>query len=258
MRKKLNVLLAQTDQLGAVMKKNLTDSIATFNGKQGHFKGEKKVFTWKKDEFATEGSNIDKPVNSTVREWFDYTFKEAGKFMKAKLDQEATNCSGTAKAKLVIGDKDFGELTTGELMALKGFFEQTALRQMFDSAPTLSLTENWAQSTNLEYQNRDVKQSPEYKWVDKVVENTPKVEWDPLGKQPGVTIQIKNTIEKADVARQLFSGEITHIEKAQILERLTTIIVAIKSALEEANTVEIQETSTNVEDIFKFLLTGTN
>ena len=167
MRVKLNVLLAKTDQLSAVMKKNLTESIAIFRGKQGHFKGEKTVYKERAAEFANPSNNIDKPVNSTVREWFDYTFKIAADYLKAKLDQEATNCSGTAKARLVIEGKDFGELTTGELMALKGFFEQQALRDMFEAAPTVSLTENWKPSTNVEYERRGILESPLQNWVDR-------------------------------------------------------------------------------------------
>lgn len=256
MGQKLNVLLAKTDQLGAVMKKNLTDSIATFRGKQGHFKGEKTVYKERSAEFANPSNNIDKPVNSTVNEWFDYAFKIAGDYLKAKLDQEATNCSGTAKAKLVIDGKEYGELTTGELMALKGFFEQQALRDMFEAAPTVSLTENWKPSENIEYKRRGILESPAQNWVDRKTETTPKVEWDPQGKQPGVTIQIKNTIELADVTRQLFTGEISHIDRAEIMARLSKIVIAIKTALEEANHAEVVHSQAVPEALFNFLVKG--
>lgn len=253
---KLNVLLAKTDQLNAVTKKNLTDSIATFRGKQGHFKGEKTTYKERSAEFANPANNVDKPVNSTVQEWFDYTFKIAAEFMKAKLDQESTNCSGTAKAMLVIEGKSFGELSTGELMALKGFFEQQALRDMFEAAPTVSLTENWRESENVEYKRRGILEAPIQNWVDKSTETTPKVEWDPAGKQPGIIIQLKSTLEKGDVTRQLFTGEISHIDRAAIMSRLSKIIIAIKSALEEANHATVQPSALNPEQLFDYLVKG--
>ena len=253
---KLNVLLAKTDQLNAVIKKNLTDSIATFRGKQGHFKGEKTTYKERAAEYANPSNNVDKPVSSTVQEWFDYTFKHAGEFLKAKLDQEATNCSGTAKAKLVIEGKEFGELTTGELMALKGFFEQQALREMFEAAPTVSLTENWQPSDNVEYKRRGILEAPIQNWVDKATETTPKVEWDPLGKQPGIIVQLKSTVEKGDVSRQLFSGEISHIDRAEIMARLSKIVIAIKTALEEANHAEVTPSKVDPAALFTFLVKG--
>lgn len=253
---KLNVLLAKTDQLSAVIKKNLTDSIATFRGKQGHFKGEKTTYKERAAEYANPSNNIDKPVSSTVQEWFDYTFKIANDYLKAKLDQEATNCSGTAKAELVIEGKSFGKLTTGELMALKGFFEQQALREMFEAAPTVSLTENWQLSENVEYKRRGILEAPIQNWVDKATETTPKVEWDPLGKQPGIIVQLKSTVEKGDVSRQLFSGEISHIDRAEIMARLSKIVIAIKTALEEANHAEVVESGLNPNSLFDYLVKG--
>lgn len=250
---KLNVLLAKTDQLGAVIRKNLTDAISIFKNKQAHFKGEKTLYKERKAEFAAPANNVDKPVASTVSEWLDYSFNIGTDFLKAKLDQEATNCSGTAKSALVIDGVNYGELTSGELMALKGFFEQQSLKDMLESMPTISLTERWVPSTNTEYAKRGILESPIQKWIDKVTESTPQVQWDPSGKQPGVIVQVKETVEKADIERQLFTGEISHIERAEMLGRLTKILIAVKTALEQANAAEVVETKVNPSDLFKFL-----
>lgn len=250
---KLNVLLAKTDQLSAVIKKNLTDAIAQFNNKQPHFKGERVIYAHRATEFAEPKNNIDKPVASTVKEWLNYSFDHATEFLAAKLDQEATNCSGTAKAELVIDGVSYGELTTGELMALKGFFEQQSLRAMFEAMPTISLTERWTPSTDASYSQRGILESPVQVWTDKSTDTSSEVKWDPSGKQPGVIVQVKNTIEKADVTRQTFTGEISHIERAAILARLTKIIVAIKGALEVANTTEVVPSNFNSKKIFDYL-----
>lgn len=254
MSNKLNVLLAKTDQLNAVIKKNITDAIATFKNKQAMFKGEKTIYKHRAAEFANPSANIDKPVASTVYEWLRYTFKGGEEFLKAKLDQEATNCSGTAKADLVVEGRNFGKLTTGELMALKGFFEQAALRDMFEAMPTISLTERWKDTENLEYKDREIKESTIQEWIDKETITSPSVVWDPAGKQPGVTINIKSTVEKADISRQLFSGEISHVERAAILERLTKTVVGIKAALEHANNAEVVPSTAKATDIFAYIV----
>lgn len=250
---KLNVLLAQTDQLNAVIKKNITDAIGVFKKSQSHFRGEKLIYKGRKEEYNDPKQNIDRPVSATVSEWLDYTMKLAGTYLQAKLDQESTNCSGTAKGTLTIAGVDYGQLTTGELMALKGFFEQTSLQSMFDEMPTLSLTERWTKSNNQEYEKRSIMESPIQSWVDRESVTTPVVNWDPQGKQPPVTTNAKSTIEKGDVERQLFSGEISHVERAAILERLTAIKVAIKAALEEANYAEIVPTTAKITDILTYL-----
>jgi hypothetical protein len=253
---KLNVLLAQTDQLNGVVKKNVTDSIHTFKQKQGLFKGELITYREREEQYANPANNINKPVSSTVKEWLDYTFNLASDFLVAKMDQEATNCSGTATADLIIDGVNFGNFTTGELMALKGFFEQQPLKDMFEAMPTISLTERWTKSAAPEYARRDVRESAVQQWVDKVSETTPEVQWDPLGKQPGIVIQVKHTIEKADITKQAFTGEISHIERAEIMGRLTKIVIAIKSALEEANNANVVKSKLNAGKLFSYLKEG--
>lgn len=250
---KLNVLLAQTDQLGSVIKKNLTDAIGIFKNKQAHFKGEKSTYTEREAKFADPSKNVDKPVPSTVREWLGYTFEVATQYLTAKLDQESTNCSGTAKAELIIDGVNYGLLTSGELMALKGFFEQQALKDMLESQPTISLSERWSPSTNPEYTKRGILESPVQEWLDKETEKVQEVSWDPSGKQPGIIVNISKTIEKAEVTRQLFTGEISHIEKAEMLARLTKITLAIKAALEKANNTEVVPSQTNVVKLLQYL-----
>ena len=256
MSTKLNVLLAKTDQLGAVIKKNITDSIDQFKNKQAHFRGEKNTYKEKAPEFADPKLNVDKPVPSTVPEWLKYTSDLASVFLIAKLDQEATNCSGTAKADLVIEGVNYGTLTTGELMALKGFFEAQALKDMYAAMPTISLSERWTKSTNPEYANRAILESAPQNWTDKTTETVQEVVFDtnPNTKATtGVVINVKKTIEKADVSRQLFTGEISHIDKAAILARLTKVNIAIKAALEEANNTPVVPSSCTPDKILDYL-----
>lgn len=254
---KLNVLLAETDQLSAVTKKNITDSIDQFKNKQSHFRGEKSIYKEKAAEFADPKQNTDKPVPSTVKEWLKYSSNLAGRFLTAKLNQEATNCSGTAKAELIIESISYGELTTGELMALKGFFEAQALKDMVGTMPTISLSERWTKSTNPEYSDRDVFETQVQTWVDKATETVQEVVFDtnPGTKATtGVVINVKKTIEKADVSRQLFTGEISHIDKAATLTRLTNITIAIKSALEQANNTVITPSKCDPTKILGYLV----
>lgn len=253
---KLNVLLAQTDQLNSVIKKNLTDAIGVFKKNQSHFRGEKLTYKARKEEFSDPKQNVDKPVSATVTEWLDYTMKLADTYLKAKLDQESTNCSGTAKGTLTIAGVNYGEMTTGELMALKGFFEQTSIQSMLEEMPTISLTERWTPSTNPEYKNRTILESPVQSWVDKESVTNQVVNWDPTGKQPAVTTTAKVVVEKGDVERQLFTGEISHQDRAAIIERLTAIKVGIKAALEEANYAEVVPTTAKVTELLAFLKAG--
>lgn len=231
----------------------MADAISTFKNKQSLFTGEKIIYKEKKPEWANPANNVNKPVNSTVREWLNYSTDLAKTHLKAKLDQESTNCSGQAKADLIIDGVNYGELTTGELMALKGFFEQQVLKDMIEAMPTQSLEEKWVKSNSSEYADRDIFESDLQSWVDKVVDKIDKVEFDPQGKQPGVVIKIGTTIEKADVTKQKFTGCISHIQRANVMAKHSKIILGVKEALEKANHTEVVESKAKVNDLITYL-----
>lgn len=253
---KLNVLLAKTDQLAAIIKANIGDTIDKFKNKQTLYRGERKSYKERSPEYADPNQELDKGVNSTVGETLAYLFKLADNFLSAKLDQEATNCSNTAKAELIINNESYGEFTTGELMALKGFFEQQIFKDMLGNMPTMSLSERWSKSYSPEYERRAVFESPIQKWMAKVTEVYQVPHFDPQGKQPAVIVNEKKTIEVADVERQLFTGEISHVEKAYMIARLSEITIAIKEALERANSVEVVKSNLNIKKLFQYLETG--
>lgn len=253
---KLNVLLAKTDQLAAIIKANISDTIDKFKNKQTLYRGEKKSYKERFPEYADPSQEMDKGVSSTVNETLAYLFKLADNFLSAKLDQEATNCSGLAKAELIINNESYGEFTTGELMALKGFFEQQILKDMLGNMPTMSLSERWSKSQSPEYMSRSIFESPAQKWIAKVTDVYQVAHFDPQGKQPAVIVNEKKTIEVADVERQLFTGEISHVEKAYMIARLSEIVMAIKEALERANGAEVLKSQINMKKLFQYLETG--
>jgi hypothetical protein len=253
---KLNVLLAKTDQLSAIIKANITDTIDKFKNKQTLFRGERKAFKERSPEFADPTQILDKQVHSTVEETLGYLFKLTHNYLSAKLDQEATNCSGLAKAELIINNESYGEFTTGELMALKGFFEQQIFKDMLGNMPTMSLAERWTKCNTPEYASRAVYENPLQQWVAKQTEIYEVPHFDPQGKQPAVIVKEKKTIEVADLERQLYTGEVSHIDKAYMIARLSELSLAIKEALEKANEAEVIKSKMNIKRLFRYLQTG--
>jgi hypothetical protein len=112
------------------------------------------------------------------------------------------------------------------------------------------------------YANRNIFESSQRVGVHKSVQKESYILPDPnIGKTDGgkYTPQIatKDTIiELGDYTFQKFSGEASHVERANILARRSKLLVAVIEALKVANDVEAIPSDMTADKIFNYLHKG--
>jgi hypothetical protein len=263
MKKKLNVLLALTDQLRHGYKNMVSDYSKFFSKSQGAFRGEKKTYTPRDgviDEPKKRGTIL---VTTTVKEKLDYFTENASKFIDALFSQEKTNASGNASAELVVDGESWGVFTSLELLRLKSLLESKDLgmiSEMIGAIPVRSDSEIWEKSDNENYSDREVFQTELLKGVSKTTIKMPFILDDPNvnpDKLPAnyqaPIVQRDEVMELGDYTMQSFSGEWSHRERALALKRRNTLLTSITEALKVANECEIVESDLTAVKIFGYL-----
>lgn len=258
---KLNVLLAKTDQLAASFKNNIKDYIKFFKNNQSSFRGEKKTYTPKEGTIDVPSMRGNKLLVTTVKEKLDWLSETQSEFIDSLFSQEATNASGRAKATLRVGNIDFGELSSLELLRLKSIVENGEFKDMYENIPVRSDDEVWNATTNEAYLQREIFESSLMSGVSKSTMKESYILEDPNADKAGANykpvVASKDTVlELGDYTHQKFSGEYSHRQRAEILRRRERLLTAIVEALKEANDVEAVQSNMTSQKIFNYLHSG--
>jgi len=260
---KLNVLLAKTEHAASQYKKLIGDYLVFFKSKQGEFKGVKKTYTVREGIIDEPSMRGTVKVVTTVGEKLEWLEENTAEYIDNLFAVESTNASLVAKSSLIVNGLNFGELTSLELLRLKSLLEAGDLEKMYAELPVRSDAEEWNDTTEEMYQNRKVSESPKLSGVKKSVMKEAYILKDPnvdnLKDMSRYTpqVQTKDTIiELGDYTVQHFSGETTHLDRANILKRRSQLLNATIEALKKANDVEIVPSAFTAAKLFGFLHRG--
>lgn len=263
---KQHVLLAKTEHSGAQFRELVKGYVKTFKDNQSNesiFRGIRQTYQAKEGFLDEPSKRGFRPVRNTVPEYLEYLEKTSNEYVSNLFALEATNASGTATARLVVDGEDFGELTTLELLRLKSFLDHQELNTLYQSLPVRPDNQMWKESDDEEFRGKPV-------WATQLFENPhrttlkepfilkdPNIEFVKDGKGYQPQVQYRDTpIIMGEQQVQWFSGEISHRERADILERLTKLKGAVKEALAKANEVEIVPSPLTGQKVFGYLRTG--
>lgn len=262
MELKLNVLLAKTDHLSTVWKNGILDYVKFFKSSQPAFRGEKKTYEAKAG-FADAPTNRSlKLVVTTVDEKLKWLHEISADYIDALFSQEKTNASGVSKATLKVDDIVFGEFTSLELLRLKSLIENGTFKEMYENIPVRTEDENWTASDNESYTGRNIFQTDR---IDSVAKTTVKESYiltDPNIDKTGskaYTPQVaqKDTIvEVGNYTFQKYSGEWSHMQRANVLLRRSKLLTAVIEALKVANEVPAIASDMTADKLFNYLHTG--
>jgi len=260
---KLNVLLAKTDHLAGIFKKGLEEYTKFFKGSQGSFKGEKKTYEPRPTTIDIPGNRSNTLVVTTVTEKLNYLEENSTDYLDSLFAQEKTNSSGVAIAELKVDGISFGKLTSMELLRLKGILENGTLKEMYEHIPVRSDSETWVETNNPMYSGRDIFEGPMQSGVAKSTQKESFILTDPnigkMGDSQNYIPQIatKDTIiELGDYTYQKFSGEASHLMRANILNRRSKLLTAVIEALKIANEVESEKSELTSKKLFGYLHRG--
>lgn len=259
---KLNVLLGKTDHLASQFGGMLKDYIKFFKGSQGAFVGEKRTYVPKDETVDDPSKRKNILVQTTVDEKWDWLKENTKEYIDSLFSVEATNASGTAKAKLVVDGEEWGEFTTLELLRLKSLLEHNDLKGMLKEVPVRSDSEEWTSTKAEMYEGRKIMETPLARRTEKTTEKEEYILKDPninAENAKGYVPQVsQRTITKdlGEVTHQRFSGEISQREKAEMLKRRANLVTAVTEALKIGNDVEVVESELSSDKIFNYLFEG--
>jgi len=260
---KLNTVLGKTEHLSSQFKASIKDYIQFFKDKSGSFKGEKKTYEPKNGTVDIPSERGNKLVVTTVAEKLNWLKETNQEYIDLLFSQEATNASGTPKAKLTVEGVEFGEFSSLELLRLKSFLENGDLEEMYKQIPVRNDDEEWNQTTEEMYQGKAIFENKKQAGTKKSIVKESYVMIDPNVKDLKdsssykAPIGSKDTVmELGDYTFQKFTGELSHRERAEILRRRSKLLSATIEALKVSNEVDAVKSNMNAEKLFSYLHVG--
>jgi len=265
MTRKLKLILALTQDGASRFTALLQEYGKYFTSNQGAFQGKIQKYTLTDTNYVPDNKDEVVMVTTTVNEKLDYAIKAFTDYVSNVMTKERTNASGVAKSHLFIDGKDWGEFFSNELLCMKGLIDNANLKLMITNIPTRTVQDNWTKSTNDSYSNREVYEKTNPKIPSRTTVKIPYILTDDnieklkdqSGYKPQVAIR-ETLIQFGETERTDFTGAISQVERAAILERLSTIRDAITTALEIANDVEVVSSSMTSQKLFGYLFYGQN
>jgi hypothetical protein len=262
---KQNTLLALTDAERSVYKNMVDDYAKFFANKQGEFKGERRTYQAKEGQSHDPSKEGFIDVTTTVDEKLQWFIEQAGSFYKHLFTQERTNAMSGKTVELVVEGKSFGLLTSLELLRLKNLLEAKdlgQLNQMVQNIPVRSDKEQWKVSTDPTFGERRIFETAVVPSVVRTTDKESYILQDPnlnatnSSNYRPVVAERTTMRELGDSTYQKFSGEITHIERANMLKRHTALLNAVIVALKEVNDTEVIESPLEGSDILGYIFYG--
>jgi len=244
----LHELLAVEGDLQGTFKKIMSETIATFTKKEGHFMGEIKTLQMF-DESEKETAPERTELVTTVGEKLDYMFKSIVNYFDALLQKESTNQA--ALSSVVIDGHIITEpLPATFLLGMESRLKE--IRTVIEGVPTLQPGVKWIKDET-ERKGVYVTEFPVEKFkTAKTFKH--KVLYEATDKHPA---QIEKWDENENVGKYVitkWSGNLTPLEKSEMLERTDKLIRAVKQARQKANKAEV--TKIYVSDVFKNYILG--
>jgi hypothetical protein len=249
---KLHEVLAVETDLQGTAEKVRTECVNTFTKKANLFGGGNRVLKMFSEDRKNEedGGRVDQPLNTTVDDKLNYIIEAQVKYFDCLAQKESTN--QVAKADLVLdGVVVAKDLPATLLLGLESRLK--AVRGVFETIPTLDPNVNWELADE---QGKGVWKSAEPEVTrreEKVMK--PVVLYPATDKHPA---QVKESVENQTVGlyyTMKFSGMITPAKKSNYLERIDTLIQAVKQARQRANSTEVVNTPIG-QQLFDYIMKG--
>lgn len=244
---KLHELLAVEPETKSTAESILTETIGTFTKKQDHFTAIARIY-----EPAVDGGEDLPPENkamvTTVPEKLEYTERALVKSLNLMSSKEATNTRAVADL-VVDGVVLATNVPAVVLLNLENKMKH--IKQMYLSAPTLEPGEEW----NVDVERRHVYRTPQ-KPSHRTAKVVKPLVLAPATEKHPAQVQLQTIDERVGTWKTTkFSGMLTPVRKAELLERVDNLIAAIKRARCKANEQEIVKMELG-SALFQYIETG--
>lgn len=240
---KLNQIIAVEKGIKSKVYSNLTD----FNKlvqKSDLFNGLSKKYEKKEDE-GEELPSEKKKVQYTVAEVLKNVERSLSELMTVTARKDFTNTE--AKADVKVGDK---VIVAGAPVSFLLFLEKTLtdVRTFIGNLPVLDESENWSFDEKTGLYNTETVRTHRTRKVQK-----PIVLYPATPEHPAQTQLITEDIIAGYWAQVKQSGALPKTEKADYLEKVDTLLKAVKESREAANVQEEVKSPEVGEVVFEFI-----
>lgn len=240
---KLAVLLGLRDKVEKTFGNMLDDMFQKFKNKQGLFRGLRKTYQLF-DGFADDPTKRGfTNVASTVEEQLSWFKDNTRDYFNIVFGIEKTNATGVITPLSVDGE-NWGTYSTLELLRLKSILDGK-IRGMIDEIPVRKDDVIWKLSGDEAFEGRKVYEGPLDEGFAKTTVKESYILPDPHASdsRPPMVSEKSTQVNIGAYTSQEFSGEWSVRQRAELKLRYDKLYKAVIQALEEANTVESQESN---------------
>lgn len=238
--KKQSVLLGLREKLEKSFSAMLDDFLSKFKNKQGIFQGVNRTYDAEEGYADDPTKRAFQKVSSTVSEQMQWFKDNTIDYFNTVLSIEKTNSTGI-KSELKVAGKVWGEYSVLELLRLKSIMDGK-MKSMLGELPVRDEKVIWTKTDKDYYGDRDVYQTPVASGYAKTTLKRTEIVQDPHIKDaPGrapVAVQIETQVNVGLMTDQRFSGELTLLQRAEILLKYDQVYTGIIEALENANSAD--------------------
>lgn len=232
---KLHEILAIEGDLAGTANKIIHEASNTFSKKPDHFLGEVAAITYFDDQSSHLNTTERKAIAESVTSKLEYVGGHVAKYYNAFYSKEASNQNAKADIVLPNGETLATDVPATVLLGLETRLKE--FRTMLETIPTLQPGLHWVDDPSAEFPGVYITEFPELRYVTK--RSIQPIELAPATKEHKAQvdkIEIEEKIAKKEVTKQ--AGMYSPADKSERLERVDTLIQAVKKARQRANTVE--------------------
>ena len=244
---KLHELLAVEDSLKRTAKRLMDESMNTFRNKENLFTGNHRHLEMLQENDKLQNTDDHNELDTTVDENLLYVIPHMTKYIDIGLQKDLTNQQ--AVADIVVDGKTLA--TKVPATTLLGLETKLAgVRELFNSIPTLEPSIRWVEDAS---ERPGVFRAANDVTTFKTKKDVEfRVAYEATVEHAAQIVQIENTVNTGIYTTTRQSGKVTPHTKARRLERIDTLLQAVKQARMRANSQEIIKGRLGGE-IFKFI-----
>lgn len=245
----LHELIAVEGDLYNTTKAILNEAEVTFTKKTNHFMGQQRTLTYFDESRSQENEQAGKEMVTTVDKKLDYVAGRTSKYYDALLSKEEAN--QRASADLVVDGSVLAEnLPATFLLGMESRLK--AVREILLRVPTLEPALVWLEDKGAGdgvYRSESIKT----KRTEKTVRH--KILYEATKEHPAQIEKWNEDVPVASIDTVHRSGMWTPNKKAEVLDRLDTLLAAVKRARQRANKAEVKPLKIG-RTLFDYILTG--
>lgn len=229
---KMHELLAVEADTQGQFRKILVETLKVFRSEHV-FKGYSKELKMFNDEHSELNTVERSQIGTTVMDRLKYTSKFITKYFDVVLQKEKTN--QTAVADLIVGDIVINDVPATFLLGLESKLKE--IRRIYEEIPTLDISIEWDEDKNMGEGIYRQKHPETTLKTKKQFQHQILVE--PTEHHPAQIEKWEEQVPVGKYVKQNWCSMISSTKKAQFLERIDELSIAVKKARQRANNSEV-------------------